>query len=567
MNKLLVILSLILAFSALCQKPEVSLSIEPKQAEIGEIFTITVRSNVQGQVEIDNKPSSYVPGYDVMNGMEQDMDHNTGIVTTYYYISETGAIGKAGKYTIGPAFVTQGNKVYKSNTVEITIADKTQMTNGKVTSAQLKQDAFGIVQTNKKTVYEGEPILVSAKVYSHFDPTHLAGYRSYSMKGAIDKQPVGNSQRILVEKEIFKGINFYAFEYDKNIIFPAGTGIFKISGYAMNLHRGYESFPITSNHATVEILPLPENPPTDFIGAVGNFTVHRSIDSKEMKQGDVFKMNITIEGYGNLQNTIEPTPVLPKGLIVYGDPIIEEHFVYSSKGTEGIISYDYNIQVNIAGEIELPATTISYFDVNQEKYITASSELEQIRVKADKSFIVEEVKDPKSSAIEELSYTAELRPSLSKAKERVFFNSPVFWASVGTPLFAALIFLFIKRQRESSADEIVKREISRQKDKDLSDSLAKINLLLNGSDDYAFHNEIEFALIKAFEIILDIDEDLKLSKQDIYTYLENSGQSELSIRVKTLLSTADQFRYGFQANTNSKQKLSEELNSILANLK
>ncbi|MGB0914491.1 MAG: hypothetical protein ACPGVI_00395, partial [Crocinitomicaceae bacterium] len=317
---------------------------------------------------------------------------------------------------------------------------------------------------------------------------------------------------------------------------------------------------------TVEILPLPEDPPADFIGGVGNFTVHRSIDASDLKQGDVFKMKIFIEGSGNLQNTIEPTPILPKGLIVYGDPVIEEHFSYTSNGTEGVISYDYNIQVNVSGDIDLPATTISYFDVKQEKYITTSSDVEKIKVKADKSFIVEEVKNPKSSSIEELNYTADLRPSSSLPKEKAFFATPVFWTGVGTPLFAALIFLLFKRQRESSADVIVKREISRQRDKELSDSLSKLNVLLVGTDDYAFYSEVEFALVKAFEIRLETEDDRKLSKQEIFSYLESTNQSELAERVKNLLATADQYRYGFPATSDSKQKLSEELNAILASL-
>ena len=53
------------------QDPEVVLTISPTSADVGEIIKITVKSNVQGKVEIDNLPSSFVHGYDVMNGMEQ----------------------------------------------------------------------------------------------------------------------------------------------------------------------------------------------------------------------------------------------------------------------------------------------------------------------------------------------------------------------------------------------------------------------------------------------------------------------------------------------------------------
>ena len=40
----------------LAQSPKVELSVEPKTADVGEIITITVKSNVQGQVEIEKRP-------------------------------------------------------------------------------------------------------------------------------------------------------------------------------------------------------------------------------------------------------------------------------------------------------------------------------------------------------------------------------------------------------------------------------------------------------------------------------------------------------------------------------
>ena len=321
--KFIISISLFL-ISIICigQTARVKLSVEPKTADVGEIITITVRSNVQGQVEIDNLPSSFVHGYDIMNGMEQEMDHNTGEIITYYYLSQTGAFGKSGKFNIGPAYVKKGNKSYASNRRSITIGDKAQMSSANVTSDQLKDPAFGVIQTNKSTIYEGEPILVSAKVYSQFNPSHLDGYREYEMNGALDKNPVGNPSRIIVEQERYNGNQLYAFEYDKNIIFPSGTGTFKITPYTMNLYKGHKSFVLTSNHKIITIQSLPSNPPKDFIGGVGSFTISRTIDAKKIGQGDVIKLTITITGIGNIQNISEPKPKLPKGLIVYGDPVV-----------------------------------------------------------------------------------------------------------------------------------------------------------------------------------------------------------------------------------------------------
>ena len=551
----------------LAQSPKVELSVEPKTADVGEIITITVKSNVQGQVEIDNLPSAFVHGYDVINGMEQEMDHATGDVITYYYLSQTGAFGKTGKYTIGPAFVKKGNKSYKSNKVTITIADKTQMSSGAVTADQLQEPAFGVIQTNKSTIYEGEPILVSAKVYAKFNPSHLDGYRTYDMVGVLDKNPVGNPSRIVVEPTTFKGVRLYAFEYDKNIVFPSGTGVVKITPYTMNLHQGYKSFTFTSNHKTITIKPLPADPPNDFIGAVGNFTVKRSIDAASIKQGDVFKLKIIVSGVGNLQNILEPTPKLPKGFVIYGDPLITENYSYCSHGTEGNISFEYNIQVTTHGDVEFPATSISYFDLNSEKYITTSTESSRIAIEKDKNYIVSEDANEPNTASEEISVLSDVRPSKINTSNNEFFGTVTYWSAVSAPMLAAFLFLLFMKRREKSADVIEHKQEINKKGQELKDSQLKLKVLLASSDDVTYFSTLESTLKKAFEVKMEFREDRILDKQEIYTFVETNYSQTFLDQVKMVFTECEQFRYGFGASNQNKEKHYNELNAIIQQLK
>ena len=69
------------------QKPIVKLEIEPRSVQIGDEIVVTVKTNVQGEIDIDF-PSAFVNGYAVMNGMEQEMDYNTGRVISLYYYSQ-----------------------------------------------------------------------------------------------------------------------------------------------------------------------------------------------------------------------------------------------------------------------------------------------------------------------------------------------------------------------------------------------------------------------------------------------------------------------------------------------
>ena len=68
----------------IAQKPMLLLEINPKSAIVGEPFEITVKSNIQGEIELDF-PNGFVQGYNMMSGSTVDVDYNTGRSISYFY--------------------------------------------------------------------------------------------------------------------------------------------------------------------------------------------------------------------------------------------------------------------------------------------------------------------------------------------------------------------------------------------------------------------------------------------------------------------------------------------------
>ncbi len=544
------------------QDPEVVLTISPTSADVGEIIKLTVKSNVQGKVEIDNLPSSFVHGYDVMNGMEQEMDYATGQVITYFYVSQTGAIGKKGKYTIGPAFIKKGNKAYASNSVVISIGESPEMSSNTITAEQLKNPAFGVIQTNKTSIYEGESIIVSAKIYSRFEPTHLEGYRGFDFPGTIDKNSLGSSKRIIVEQEMFRSVDLYTFEYDKNIIFPSGVGQFKISPYKMKLNQNYKGYQFESNHAIITIKALPNSSPNDFIGAVGKFTIEREIEDIDLDQGDVFKMLIRIIGSGNLQNITEPRPILPKGFIVYGDPEIEEIFIYNIHGTEGEINYKYNIQVNKAGTTTIPPTTISFFDPKKEQYITVGTASVEIKVKKDENYITQESEADEN--ISELIAPSYLRKSNIIEDNSDFYGSTAFWVGVVSPIFAAFMFLIIANRQKNTSHKNETKLAHKNKSNAIKDLLLELNQKVESTNDDTFYSKAERLLLEALKLKLGTSLTNRKSLLDL---LDKNGKDAVASEIRKVFTKCDQIRYGFHASSDSRQEVLLEVKAIVKSLK
>lgn len=556
------------AFYSAAQKPIVILEVEPKEAEVGEILTITVKSNVQGEIDIDF-PSGFVHGYNVMNGMEQEIDYSTGKVVSFYYLSQTGAMPKAGTFKIGPAYVKKGNKVYRSNTVNIIINKENTVSSGdELSSKQLRQPAFGVIEKSKSVIYEGEPLILNAKVYAQFNASHLENYQEYKMDGVLDKHDISNVTRIVVEEEKIKRKTYYTFVYDKKVVFPTGTGVMTIDPFKLILRRGFESLPLTSNSTTIEVKPLPGNVPKDFIGAVGQFEISREIKTSEFKQGDVFTMIITVSGQGNLQNILEPKLNLPRGFVVYGDPIVKEDFVYGSRGAEGKISYEYNIQITRYGKLTLPETVISYFDPTKEKYVQASSEMNILQVKKNEQF-KSSLSDSTTIASRPIEITVSplRRDEGNKLTNDIIYNSPVFWLGVSSPMFLAFIFGLWWKKKEEQSIVGEQKQVRQKSHMAIQHLFVEAENALKQGDWNNYYNFIEKGIQRSMALYLKHDDSIVLSKAEIFNMLRDQKVSISKMEaLQTLYSTCEQARYGLGETSEDREKVIVSAKEIIESI-
>lgn len=569
-QQVLSILSICFCFSAFSQKAEVVLSATKLNVEVGETVVFTVESNIEGTSQIDNIPGSFANSGSISSGMNYQMDYNTGDVLVIYTNTETGVFTKPGTYKIGPAYIkSRSGQGYQSNMITINVSKKIHLNNGQISKQQLADPAFGVIQTSKNSIYEGESIVVGAKIYSRFQPTRIGNYTTFIQRKGVEFQPLTNSARDLkVHEERFKGNNYFTLEYDRNLIFPSGTGMFVLDPFTMDVIKGFKGFTLTSSGATIEIKPLPSGAPSDFIGAVGEFSIARKIDTTSVKQGEVFKLTIGIEGTGNIQNSLKPELNLPKGMIVYGDPIITKNISYGVNGAEGRISYEFNIQVSSSGKIEIPGTSISYFDPTSAQYVTVKSEDHSISVKKDKTFLAD---DTKKVTPEEAVYAhsaSDLRLKKEVRSTESIFGTALFWSGVSAPLICAFLFIFFLRRREQSADEIESKQAIQRKDKEMHSYIAASKDLLVSGENDAYYSSIEHALRKAFECKMKIaDRERILSKTEIYDYLKASNQPDLLASVRALFTTCEESRFGFGSPSDSRQPALDRLQSIIKSLK
>lgn len=546
------------------QKAVVKLEVDPKITQSGEAITVTVKSNIQGEIDID-LPSAFINGYSVMNGMEQETDYNTGRVITYFYYSQEGIIKKDGNYTFGPAYIKSGSKTYKSNTVSVTIRKEPIVnSSGEITGRQMRQAAFGIIERNKSKLYEGEPLILNAKIYSRFYPTHFEDYQAYMPEGALEKQSLSSNNRLVAERVKIKGIDMYSINYDRSLVFPNKPGKLQVDPYKLILKRGFEGMPVISTGSVIEILSLPKNQPKSFIGMVGKLKMTQSLSNTDVKKGDIVKLNVILEGTGNIHNVNNPKINLPKGITLYGDPKVKEDYSFTAAGAEGKIEYEYTIQINKEGSFDLPPLLVSYFDPKIEKYVTLKEELGVLNGQEIKQVAKNQGK------------TKLISENLSESSHKVstgnpWLKSPLTWVSVFSILAFVAVVGFIKKPKaktENVTTSTPKIEntvtLSTWTEVEMDLQTAK---QFQGSDTKLATQHIENAIHKAACIALKIDPK-SLTKDEVVEKMRQQYCNAISCdKLKSMIETCQNARYGFGLAADEEQELFASAEAIVGEMK
>jgi len=183
---------------------------------------------------------------------------------------------------------------------------------------------FMTAEPDKKTAYPNEQVNLTIRFYTAVPLTSNPQYIPPTFKNLIseDLPPVKNGESVI------KGVRYtyseiktalFGIEEGPAVINPASVFV-QIHGggaidpfdpnffqqfFAMNSGQG-ETRQVTSNAASLKILPVPPGAPASFNGAVGEFTFTAEPDRREIRTGEALNLSLTITGKGNLKTLLAP---------------------------------------------------------------------------------------------------------------------------------------------------------------------------------------------------------------------------------------------------------------------
>lgn len=254
---------------------------------------------------------------------------------------------------------------------------------GQIPSRQLNvntNEAFFVyLDVDKTEVYEGEQITANWYIYTRANIESLDRVKFPDLKG-FWKEIIEEVPALQFTEELVNGIRYRRALLASHALFPikAGSAVideFKVKARVrMPTQFGWgqsNDFTKASRRTEIKVLPLPEEGRTQsFSGAVGTYRISLKTDGNSFPAHQPFSIKVRFEGIGNAKLIDLPAITWPAGLEIY-DTKSESKFF---KEGQSFKEFEILAIPRKEGEMLIPALDLTYFDPQQKKYVSDSTQ-------------------------------------------------------------------------------------------------------------------------------------------------------------------------------------------------
>lgn len=454
MNRLIIAITLLTSLISAAYGQDVAVTANaPATVKSGQPFRIEYTVNAQG-AQLGQPDLTGLDYYGASTS--QSVSIVNGSMTVKYSVIYTVAAPNAGTYKIPPVTAEYNGKTYKSKEIVITAQDNPQQNqaqnqggNQSQQPSQAEEQVSGSgnlfidVNVNKKEVYVGQHIVLSAGFYSRYNIQEIANTNLPSYNGFWVKE-ISTPSRITLQQKLINGVPYSYGLLHKKVLIPQRAGELVIEPYSIDFitREGFwDSYKRTgkSTSKTIKVKQLPSPKPDNFGGAVGSFNISMTADKEEVKLDDPLTIKVTLTGNGNIQLCEAPKVDIPSAFESF-PPKSAENIKTDDNGMSGTRTFSFVAIARQPGEITIPAVKFSYFDLATKSYKTVSTKELTIKIMGERDStataftggVIKSDVENLGSDIRFIKQGFEL-----KSKKFGFFNSFEFWIII---LVLALAF-------------------------------------------------------------------------------------------------------------------------------
>lgn len=484
-----------------------------------------------------------------------------------------------GLLSIGAATIVVDGNEYRSQPLTIKISEESPRRDDPNDPYSIAAKlAFLKVLVSKTTVYQGEPLVASYKLFfntqiGQFDFLAQPDFTGF-YKSDVEIKTIKQ------EEEMHKGESFQTGIIKQMVLIPQRSGSIRPGLVELQIPTGVPTnrrdifgrrMTQTVNQTSTDNFPgiivkaLPEKgKPSNFNGAVGNYKMDVSLSRDELTANESVTLTIKISGSGNIKLVEVEKPEIPAAFEAF-DPKYSENISVNGGGMSGSKTYEYLLIPRYGGTYKIPEIKFSFFNPRTARYETLTSPEKEITVTGGKPMpggsggMASGEKEDVSFIGKDILFIKTKSGSFKKQGES-FLNSAGFYAGLGTigATFVGLIgFFLFTTNRKVDVSHSRSLKASKQARKHLS--AAKKQMDENNTE--AFYLELSSALWGYFSDKFSIPQS-KLTKELIHdTLIEKGIDQSTADHVNDIMNRAELAR--FTASTGSTPNADYEETALL----
>ncbi|MEW5677415.1 BatD family protein [Flavobacterium enshiense] len=552
-----ILILLLLAVQAVFAQVEFKATVSKSSIGINERLRVDFTMNDDG----DNFEAPSFEGFKIFGGPNQSVNYSwvngrKSFSKSYsYFLMPT----KKGTFTIKPASIEIAGKIYKTNSVKVTVGNAVAQP-----EPEEEEDPFAIIFGNRRprqvptppppptlkgdgihlvaeisntNPYVNEPITAVYKLYvspyvsvSDFRESESPKYNNFWSQ-SIDVK------NLTVQMGKYNGEDYRYVVLRKTVLYPQKSGKLNIEPLTLDISMqaptgrrdmfGRMEYAngtkkISAGAKSIAVKALPENgKPEDFAGAVGHFDFQVKPSKTTLKSGESLQLVVSAAGKGNMKLFTLPKPVVPNALEMY-DPEHKENVTTPLTGMQGTISDTYTIVPQYKGTYVIKPLTFSYFDLNSKSYKTIGSQEIKINVlDGPMPTSGDAVASHEKNAVSKTDQFAFVKSNakLTPIENNDFLGSTLFYTLLTVPFLFIPVIILAKKKKEAIDGDVAGNRI-RQSNKLAKKFLSEANrqmgnkALFYDAMERALHNFLKAKLhIETSEMTKENVQELLISKK------------------------------------------------------
>ena len=560
----------------------------PMIVSVGEAFRVEFSLNAKPDKDTFVAPK--FEGFDVMAGPAVSQGSSTswvnGKVTSSVNYSITFVLlpQQSGNVTIGAAEISVDGTRYTTTPTPIEIRDgattsgggssgnannsqqgrESQAMESRAGNQINKDDILLRLSLSRSSVYKGEAVRATLKLYSRVNLAGIDALKNPSFNGFWSQQ---NEVEQGPFRETLNNKVYDTYNLAEWLLYPQQSGTLKIEPAQLTAviqvivqsNRGFDPFfgggheiynvrrELQTPEVKLQVKEFPTGAPASFTGAVGKYNLSAKLSTPQVVANSAANITVRIAGAGNLNFMQAPTLTLPTSFELY-DIKSTEQINTTASGSTGYKSFEYPFIARAEGDYTIAPIEFTYFNPENGRYVTLSSEQFSITVTPDQSraatavqgLITTNNKEDVRLLASDIHFIKLGSPSLLSTTAPLMF-SPLYWLilTAMVVLAAALYIILRKRIQDNRNTVLVK---GRRANKVAIQRFRSAARYMKEQNRRAFYQEMLRALWGYISDRFNIPV-ADLTKESIREELNRRGATEEAQAITEIISRCEEAQY------------------------